>query len=1226
VTAFAAASQTTTTGWQLVWSDEFNGPAGTPPDPNNWDYDLGAGGWGNGELENYTNSTNNAFQDGNGNLVIRAIRDSSGHFTSARLQTGSPGASTHTADGNWQYGLVEARIKLPPTSHGVWPAFWMLGENIGTVSWPTCGEVDIMENFGTYGNVTDASINNGTAHGPGYSGANGIGKSYTLPLGEKVADDYHIYAIQWSQNSVAFYVDGALYSTVTPSSIPAGSQWVYNAPFFILLNLAIGGPTTFLGTPDPNAPFANQDMLVDYVRVYQTRAVSTTTPVINPSGILNAASFLGDIAPGSLVSLFGSNLSDNVYHDSQVLDSNNHFLTTVAGVSVSVNGVNAPLTYVSPGQINFQVPWETALGTAVTVQVTRASAQSNAEAITVASTASPSMFLNNLTTGVAWVTGNCPTLQCTMQAGNTYQLWANGLGPKNLPERDGVGDGATNLNDLSVVGGTAACQLTIGGVAAVVTYCGASPGYINDQLNFTYPAGLPQGAPVLAVLTINGATGRFWLPAPSPPTAAQQAAQMLARMTQAQKLQLVTGALGPVTNIFNPPNGAGGYVPGIPALGIPDLYFADGSLGVADGARPATALPSSIASAATWDLGLAYQFGQVIGTEASAFGLNVNLGGNTNLIGREPRDGRTFETKGEDPILAGKIAAAHVKAIQDQHVIGGLKHYSFNDQETGRTYSNVLIDERGGRESDLLAFEIGIKDSNAQSVMCSYNLLNGTYACENHHLLTDVLKTDWGFTGFVMSDWWALPAAGPASTTATAANAGLDQEQPDNQFFNASALGAAVQSGQVPQSRLDDMATRVLHAMYQVGVFGQPAAVTSLSSATIAADQAVAQTVEEQGAVLLKNAGGQLPLNAAALNSIAVIGSHADIGVLSGGGSAQVYPTGGAALNEGYPALPGWSPVIWDPSSPVNAIRAKAPNATVLYNAGTNATSAASAAASASVAIVFVSQWTSEGMDMPNLNFTDVIHLTPINQDALVAAVAAANPHTIVVMENGGAQVMPWLGSVGAVLEAWFPGQRGAQAIANILFGSVNPSGKLPITFPASVNDLPHPVIAGNPYTSVVFDTPYNEGLLVGYKWYDAKGYTPAFPFGFGLSYATFQFSNVALVNNLTATNPNFQVTFNLKNTGTVTGGEVAQVYLALPASTNEPPKRLVGWQKVFLTPGQQQSVTVEVDKNDSSHPLSYWDTSTNSWQTAPGTYTVYLGNSSAQSGLQIAGTFQIGS
>ncbi|MFY9723935.1 MAG: glycoside hydrolase family 16 protein, partial [Bryobacteraceae bacterium] len=285
MTAFAAASQTPT-GWQLVWSDEFNGAAGTPPNPANWNYDLGGGGWGNGEAETYTSSPNNVFQDGNGNLVIRAIRDANGNYTSARLQTGSPGASTHTADQSWTYGLVEARIKLP-FAHAVWPAFWMLGENIGTIGWPWCGEVDIMENFGTYNNVNDASTNNGTAHGPTTPVGSGnyndysAGGQYTLPLGETVYDDYHVYAIQWSQDSVAFYVDGALYYTATPDKVPPG-YWEFNNPFYLLLNVAIGGPTTFLGTPDPNAPFPNQDMLVDYVRVYQPVSVTPTTPVITP--------------------------------------------------------------------------------------------------------------------------------------------------------------------------------------------------------------------------------------------------------------------------------------------------------------------------------------------------------------------------------------------------------------------------------------------------------------------------------------------------------------------------------------------------------------------------------------------------------------------------------------------------------------------------------------------------------------------------------------------------------------------------------------------------------------------------------------------------------------------------------------------------------------------------------------------------------------------------------
>jgi uncharacterized protein (TIGR03437 family) len=510
---FAAASALAQTAWQLVWSDEFNRTAGSPPDPTKWNYDLGGGGWGNGEAETYTNSPNNVFQDGQGNLVIRAIRDSSGNYTSARLQTGAPGASTQTTDLSWQYGLIEARIKLP-FGLGVWPAFWMLGEDIATVSWPQCGELDIMENFGTFNN--NASINNGTAHGPGYSGGNGISKAITLPFGETVYDDYHIYALEWSQNSIQFFVDGALYSTVTPASIPTGDQWVFNAPFFILLNLAIGGPSTFLGTPDPNAPFPNQDLVVDYVRIYQAVTITAQTPAIAPAGIVNGASYLGTVAPGALATLFGTNLADNTY--TNVIDANGNFVKTLGGVTVTVAGVPAPLVFVSPTQINFQIPWEVAPGPAVNVQVTRGSITSDPETITIAASASPSMFFEDFTNGVAWMTGaGCVTTECSAQAGTVYQLWANGLGPKNAPEQDGVPVVYSgSLTPLEVPGGTAACQLTIGGQPATVSYCGAAPGEIIDQLNFTYPSGVSSSAPWTdAVLTINGATGRFRLPAPA---------------------------------------------------------------------------------------------------------------------------------------------------------------------------------------------------------------------------------------------------------------------------------------------------------------------------------------------------------------------------------------------------------------------------------------------------------------------------------------------------------------------------------------------------------------------------------------------------------------------------------------------------------------------------------------------------------------------------------------
>jgi beta-glucosidase len=1209
-----AAAQTTS-GWRLVWSDEFNGAAGTSPDSAKWNFDIGGGGWGNSEAEVYTNSPNNVFQDGKGNLVIRAIKDAQGNYTSARLQSGSPGASTNTTDLSWQYGRIEARIKLP-FGKGVWPAFWMLGEDISTTPWPGCGEVDIMENFGTFNN--NATINNGTAHGPGYSGGNGLTAPYTLPLGETVYDDYHVYAIEWSPSSIVWYVDGAAYHTVTPASLPTGTQWVFNAPFFLLLNLAIGGPGTFLGTPDASATFP-QDMLVDYVRVYQANTITATTPVITPGRIVNAASYLGAISPGSLAVVYGNNLADREHRTPHTI-TGQRFPTTVAGVTLSVNGVNAPLVLVSPAEIKFQVPWETAPGLAVPVKVTRKGVDSNVEQVTITAT-SPSAFLSEFVNGVAWVTGNVadgcptPTSECSVKAGSTYRLSANGLGPTTSPQQDGVPAPATS----QVPGGPASCQLTVGGQPATVAYCGAATGEITDQVTFTYPAGVSTSSPYVgATLTISGVTGHFRVPAPPPPpTADQRADALLAQMTQAEKLQLVYGTGGTPSNDFALPRGAGGYIPGIAALGIPALYFVDGSLGLSDRSAPATALPSALASAASFDTALAYKFGSVIGAEAAAYGLNLNTGGNINLIGREPRDGRTFETKGEDPILAGKITAQHIRATQDQHVIGCIKHYALNDQETSRNLADAIIDERGMRESDLLAFEIAARDSNVQSVMCSYNQVNGTYSCENAHLLTDVLKTGWGFPGFVMSDWWAT------HSTVAAALAGLDQEQPDSPYFGN--LGQAIASGQVPQSRLDDMVHRILRALYQVGLFDYPNTIGTIDTVT---DQAIAQEVEEQGAVLLKNAGGQLPLNAAALHSIAVIGWDANVGVLSGGGSAQVWPTGGA-ITEGYPSTPGWSQVVWDPSSPMNAIQAMAPGTTVRFANGTNAAAAASLSASSDVAIVFVTQWTSEGMDMPSLNFTDLIHannpIAPINQDVLVAAVAAANPHTVVVMENGGAQVMPWLGSVSAVLEAWFPGLRGGEAIADILFGAVNPSGKLPITFPASVGDLPRSVIAGL-WANTPFPVNYSEGFLVGYKWYDANNMTPLFPFGFGLSYTTFSFANASVVSNLTAANPNFQVNVDVTNTGSVAGAEVAQVYLGLPASTNEPPKRLVGWQKVLLQPGAKQTVTVEVDANDSSHPMSYWDTNSSSWQIAPGDYPVYVGDSSAQANLTLAGTVHIGS
>ena len=393
------------------------------------------------------------------------------------------------------------------------------------------------------------------------------------------------------------------------------------------------------------------------------------------------------------------------------------------------------------------------------------------------------------------------------------------------------------------------------------------------------------------------------------------------------------------------------------------------------------------------------------------------------------------------------------------------------------------------------------------------------------------------------------------------------------------------------------MVHRVLRAMYEVGIFDSPQTIQPIPAA---ADAAIAQETEEQGAVLLKNSASQLPLSAS-ISSIAVIGSHADTAVLSGGGSAQVQPIGGAIhTRPDAPCPPCWGGVIWDPSSPLQAIKARLPSANIQYVDGSNASAAAALAASSKIAIVFVNQWDSEGMDTPSLGLTDLVNPTPIDQDALVSSVAAANPHTIVVIESGGPILMPWLDKVSAVLEAWYPGTSGGPAIANLLFGNVNPSGKLPLTFPASDAQLPRPVTPQPPDGSTPFNVNYSEGYNVGYKWFDANSLTPLFPFGFGLSYTTFSIANPAVINNLSSSSkPNFQVTCTVANTGSFSGAEVAQVYLGLPSDLNEP-KRLVGWQKVKLDPGASQPVTIQIDENDSSHPMSYWDATSNSWKVAP--------------------------
>ncbi|HUI43828.1 MAG TPA: glycoside hydrolase family 3 C-terminal domain-containing protein [Terriglobia bacterium] len=693
---------------------------------------------------------------------------------------------------------------------------------------------------------------------------------------------------------------------------------------------------------------------------------------------------------------------------------------------------------------------------------------------------------------------------------------------------------------------------------------------------------------------------------------------LIAQMTLDEKVAMLHGPGW--MELFAPPGvgkptkslGNAGFIPGIPRLGIPDLQMADAAVGVTHGSafgRYCTVLPSGESEASSWNPDIARDYGALIGRELRDQGYTMSLGGGIDLA-REPRNGRIFEYKGEDPILAGTLVGAEMKALQAQGVMGDLKHYAMNDQENGRNFADVIADRRAMRESDLLAFEIGVKESGVTAVMCSYNLVNHDYACENKWLLTDVLKKDFGYQGFVISDW------GATHSTAKAVMAGLDMQMPEDNYLG-DALKKAVQSGDVPMARLDNMVHRILRSEFAVGLFDRSLARTEVNPVP---GLEVAERVADEGIVLLKNANGQLPLNATEIKSIAVIGSHADAGVLSGGGSAQVDAPGGNAVHVAG-ANENFGGEVWDPSSPLAAIRAKAPNAQVQYNAGTDPASAAELAKASDVAIVFANQHTSEGRDVPNLSL-------PNHQDDLVSAVAAANPHTIVVLETGGAVIMPWIDSVSAVLESWYPGIRGGEAIAGILFGDVNPSGKLPLTFPRSEADLPHPTLAQQPppkpgdlkapfpgapwkENTRIFEEEYNEGLKVGYKWYDAENKQPLFPFGFGLSYTTFAYSGLQA-------SPS-AVSFTVKNTGSRAGAEIAQVYVGLPAGAGEPPKRLVAWARVELGAGESKTVTLALNP----HYLSIFNTAKDGWELAPGDYKVMVGGSSRD--LPLSGTFQEG-
>lgn len=718
------------------------------------------------------------------------------------------------------------------------------------------------------------------------------------------------------------------------------------------------------------------------------------------------------------------------------------------------------------------------------------------------------------------------------------------------------------------------------------------------------------GASLIAVAGASGIAIAREATTPATRDARGRADALVAKMTIDEKIALVHGlfppfAAGKTPNELIP---SAGHIDGIPRLGVPIVRESDASLGVANQVEQrkgdtATALPSALATAASFDPEIARAGGVMIGSEARAKRFNVLLAGGVNLT-RDPWNGRNFEYMGEDPLLAGNMAGAQIAGVQSNQITSTVKHFALNAQETGRMVLDARIGEADLRMSDLLAFQIAIEKGNPGSVMCSYNKVNGDWACENDFLLNTVLKRDWNYRGWVMSDW------GGVHSSVKAANAGLDQQsgqELDKALYFEKSLKGDVESGKVPMARLDDMVARYLTGLIETGAYDKPMPAKAQPIPYVR-NADVAQHAAEAGIVLLKNEGNLLPL-ASTAKRIAVIGWGADVGVLSGGGSSQVRSVGGAPIE--IPLTSGaaasFARVTFHASSPLQAVRAAYPGAQVSFVDGRDVAAAAAAAKNADIALVFATQWTTEAQDVPDLKL-------PNNQDALIAAVAAAQPKTVAVLETGGPVLMPWIDAVPAVLQAWYPGQRGGPAIVNILSGKINPSGRLPITFPASADQAPRPnpvgldmltsleaQAAANPantsnYELKSFPVEYIEGADVGYRWYEKKQQRPLFAFGHGLTYTSFAYRNPVVTGGT-----KLSLTFDVVNNGKVAGTDVPQMYVARDGS--DQPMRLAGYTRLALKPGESRRVTLTAEPR----VIADYDTALPGWRIAAGKYRVAL-------------------
>eukprot|EP01062_Namystynia_karyoxenos_P062935 TRINITY_DN5578_c0_g1_i4.p1 TRINITY_DN5578_c0_g1~~TRINITY_DN5578_c0_g1_i4.p1 ORF type:complete len:701 (+),score=203.29 TRINITY_DN5578_c0_g1_i4:72-2105(+) len=674
----------------------------------------------------------------------------------------------------------------------------------------------------------------------------------------------------------------------------------------------------------------------------------------------------------------------------------------------------------------------------------------------------------------------------------------------------------------------------------------------------------PAGALLAAGLCAAAAPPRWGSPADPPE---ERAAKVLAQMTQHEKVSMIHGSSYLVSDYV-------GHVPGNDRLGIPPILMNDGPQGFRAQKAPGTStqFPCGLAIGATWNQSAARAWGDAMGQEFFAKGAGVQLGPGVN-VARVPVNGRNFEyLSGEDPHLGAAIVGPVIKAIQGRGVIANVKHYIGNNQETDRMRVNALIDERTRMEIYQPPFEAAV-DAGVLSVMCSYNLVNGHHACENNVTLMEELKGRFGFRGWVMSDWTAT------KSTVAAANSGLDQEMPTGIFFNELSIDAAVARSQVPQRVIDGMVQRILTGMFAGGLFDvKPSGGNARTNVTSAAHRALARELARDGAVLLKNKG-TLPLRADGRHHVAVIGKHAapqDL-ISGGGGSGAVKPSHAVSVLEAAQRRFGADRVV--------------------YNDGSDQAAAVRAAAAADCAIVVLADTSSEGEDRKGLALPDA---------ELAKAVGAAQANTVALAIAPGAVLTDWADSVGAAILMFFPGEQEGEAALDIMLGA-EPGGRLPLTMPNKENEVG---FTPEQYPGVKLTANYSERLEIGYRWYTARGVQPAFPFGFGLSYATFAYSGLSA----SAT----EVSCVVKNTAAVPGIETPQLYLAFPESAGEPPLQLKGFSKLSLGPGEERRVTFPLGARD----VSVWDVDQHQWRKVRGTFGARVGPNSAS--LPLSGRFTV--